>query len=141
MEKDFFINAVQMVEVDGAANIPTVLLYGRSRSLLIGSAALAEGAPEALNEDFKIDLGEIDPASKKPRTPFFTATGIPKSAAELTADFLHEVVKNSREWMNNQGFKQAKSVLLAEPIALESSLVSEEWLANYRKNLRRILVG
>src|SRR5260370_80482 len=91
MEKDFFINAVQMVEFDGAANVPTVLFYGRSRPVLIGSSALSEAAPQDLNEDFKLDLGEIDHTSKKRRTPFFTATGIPKSAADLTADFLHEV--------------------------------------------------
>ena len=141
MEKDFFINAVQMVEVEGSANIPTALFYSRSRTVLFGSAALAEAEPEQLNEDFKIDLGYIDPDSKSPRTRFFTAAGIPKSAAELTADFIHEIVNNSRHWMSQQGLKQAKSVLVAEPITLEGREVPKEWLENYRDNLRRILRG
>jgi len=141
MEKDFFINAVQMVEVEGSANIPTVLLYDRSQRVLIGFLALMEGVAEDLNEEFKLDLGNVDPESKKARTPFFTATGIPKSAAELTADFLNVLIKDVRRWMSQTGLAGAPSILLAEPLALEGELVSPEWLANYRSNLRRILAG
>ncbi|MBZ5565302.1 MAG: molecular chaperone [Acidobacteriia bacterium] len=140
-EKDFFINAVQMVEVEGTTNIPTVLLYRRGAGVLIGSAALAAETPDQLNEDFKVDLGNINPESRTPRTPFITATGTPKSAAELTADFLHEVVKQARSWMAAQGFTKATSLLLAEPLALQGELVPADWLANYRSNLRRILIG
>ena len=141
MEKDFFINAVQMVDVEGSTNIPTALLYQPGNKLLVGSAAVSEGSPDELNEDFKVDLGNIDPGSKKPRTPFFTATGTPKSAAELTADFLHEVVKYARTWMGGRGVTKATSVLLAEPVAQQDELLSGEWLSNYRNNLRRILIG
>src|SRR5260370_1208963 len=141
MEKDFFINAVQMVQAEGSANIPTVLYYDRAHHVFIGSAALAEGNPEDLNEDFKVDLGNIDPESKKPRTPFFTASGIPKSAADLTADFLNILIKDVRKWMDQAGITGAPSILLAEPLALEGESVSLDWLANYRNNLRRILVG
>ena len=70
MEKDFFINAVQMVDVEGSTNIPTALLYQPGNKLLVGSAAVSEGSPDELNEDFKVDLGNIDPGSKKPRTRF-----------------------------------------------------------------------
>ena len=141
MEKDYFISALQMFETEGSANIPTVLYYDRSQRVLIGSAALAEGSAEDLNEDFKVDLGNIDPDSKKPRTPFFTASGVPKSAAELTADFLNTLIKDVRKWMDKAGMTGAPSILLAEPLALEGESVSSEWLANYRNNLRRMLVG
>jgi len=43
--------------------------------------------------------------------------------------------------MSQAGLTGAPSILLAEPLALEGTLVSPEWLANYRSNLRRILVG
>jgi hypothetical protein len=142
MEKEFFIHAVQMVEVEGSANIRTVLLYRPGNKVLIGSAAIEEAdSPDQLNEDFKVDLGEIDPESKAPRTPFFTALGTPKSAAGLTADFLHEVIKHTRTWMTGRGLATAASILLAEPLALQDELVSAEWLSNYRSNLRRILIG
>jgi molecular chaperone DnaK (HSP70) len=141
MEKDYFISALQMFETEGSANIPTVLYYDGSQRVLIGSAALAEGSAEDLNEDFKVDLGNIDPDSKKPRTPFFTASGVPKSAAELTADFLNTLIKDVRKWMDKAGITGAPSILLAEPLALEGESVSSEWLANYRNNLRRMLVG
>jgi hypothetical protein len=61
MEKDFFINAVQIVEVEGSSNIPTVLLYDRSKSVLIGSLALDEGAPEVLSASmqFRAFRGEL----------------------------------------------------------------------------------
>src|SRR5260370_41942310 len=104
MEKDFFINAVQMVQAEGSANIPTVLYYDRAHHVFIGSAALAEGNPEDLSEDFKIDLGNIDPESKKPRTPFFTASGIPTSASDLTADFLNSWIKVMLTWLDQATF-------------------------------------
>ena len=142
MEKEYFINAVKMVDVEGNANIRTALLYRPGNKVLIGSAAVEEATtPEELNEDFKVDLGNIDPESRKPRTPFFTAGGIPKSAAQLTADFLHEVIKYTRAWVGKRGISEVTNVLLAEPLALQDELVSAELLANYRNNLRRILTG
>ncbi len=142
MEKEFFIHAVQMVEMEGNPNIPTVLLYRSGNEVLIGSAAIEEaGSRDELNEDFKVDLGEIDPESAKPRRLFITALGTPKSAASLTSDFLHKVLKHTREWIANTGVTKTTSILLAEPLTLQDEHVSPDWLSNYRNNLRRILLG
>lgn len=63
-DKELFINATRLVEVDGNANIPTVLHYSSSGGVLFGSAALAAAKGRyQLNEAFKIDLGNIDPTS------------------------------------------------------------------------------
>ena len=40
-EKELFINAVQMIEVDGSWNIPTAVLYEKDGTVAIGSSALA----------------------------------------------------------------------------------------------------
>jgi hypothetical protein len=62
MEKEFFINAVQLVDIEGATNVPTVLLYKGGALPIIGSRALSDAQDTlAINEDFKIDLGNIDP--------------------------------------------------------------------------------
>jgi hypothetical protein len=142
MEKEFFVNAVQMVEVEGSVNIPTAVLYRRGASVLVGCSALAEAKdPEQLNEDFKVDLGYVDPKLKSQRTPFITAIGTPKSAAELTGDFLREVVKLARDSIAAESSAKVTGLLLAEPLALGGELVEGDWLSNYRSNLRQILSG
>jgi len=137
MKKEYFINAVQMVEVDGSTNVPTVLFYDRSGRILVGSAALAEGRAEDLNEDFKVDLGNIDPESKTPRTPFFTSGGIPKSAADLTGDFMHDLTKSVHRWLAQVGLNGPTSILVAEPLALASKVVSDGWVRDIKVLVRR----
>jgi len=142
MEKEFFINAVQLVDIEGATNVPTVLLYKGGAPPIIGSRALSDAQDTlAINEDFKIDLGNIDPVSTASRRKFPTASGFLKSASELTADFLHELVKYSRQWLSNQGMSRRVNVLVAEPLAMQTGPVSEGWVTNYRANIRRILAG
>jgi len=66
-EKEFFIQAVQMVEADGAWNIPTVVLYSGEK-ILIGNAALANASDyKFVNEDFKIELGRYAPGVQSKR--------------------------------------------------------------------------
>ena len=40
-KKEFFINAAEMIDIDGSKNIPTVLHYQKGKLPLIGSAALS----------------------------------------------------------------------------------------------------
>ncbi len=142
-KKDLFINSVQLVEVDGSANVPTVLYYKR-KGFLIGSEAIARASNlDQLNEDFKIDLGQYHPTSAKVRARFPTAGSDKKSAAELTADFLGELLRRTDTWMDISALAglEGTSVLLAEPLSLESELAGPDWLSNYRKNVQRILAG
>ena len=140
-KKEFFINTVRMIDVEGSTNIPTVLYYRPRASVLIGSSALAEAKNRyEINEDFKIDLGNIDPKSEPPKK-FDTATGERVSARKLTHDFLHEVLKYVSEWLENNDVAKGTSILLAEPLVMQTELVGPDWLSNYRRNLERILDG
>ncbi|PYV85254.1 MAG: hypothetical protein DMG93_01985 [Acidobacteria bacterium] len=37
--------------------------------------------------------------------------------------------------------KRDANILVAEPLAMQDELVDENWVANYRTNIRRILEG
>jgi hypothetical protein len=141
-KKEFLINAVRMVEVDGSANIPTSLFYSNKGKVLIGSAAIAAAKHRRqINEDFKIDLGNIDPKSPSQKRLFPTADGERRSAGALTGDFLHELIQHTKGWIADNGVSKSNSILLAEPLAMQTDLASSEWLSNYRRNLERILKG
>lgn len=140
-KKEFFINAIRMTEVEGSTNIPTVLFYPTGGPELIGSAALATArSRHDINQDFKIDLGNIEPGSSEPKRTFKTASGLKKSALGLTADFLRELLRHVNQWLEDNGIK-GSSIMLAEPLAMQTELVSADWLSNYRRNLERLLAG
>lgn len=142
-KKEFFISAVQMVDVEGSVNIPTVLYYQTGGRPLIGFQARAGAATttDILNEDFKVDLGNSDPTSSAPRRKFHTSQPFSKTAADLTSDFLHELLRYTNTWLEERGYAKSPSILLAEPLAMQTGLVQADWLSNYRRNLQRILFG
>ena len=141
-KKEFFINAINMIDIEGNANIPTVLYYQDKGPPLIGSAALAAAESRLdINEDFKIDIGFIEPTSTALRKTFVTASGNYKSAAGLTADFLHQLMRHARNWLASNGIDTKPSIMLAEPLAMQAELASSDWLSRYRRNLERILAG
>jgi molecular chaperone DnaK (HSP70) len=141
-EKDFFISTVELIDIDGHYNIPTVLYYPKGKSPLFGPYALYEEKTRFnLNEDFKLDLGNIDPSKKKPNEKFITASGIKKSALQLTSDFMREVFKYAKEWHEQHSISHPKDLLIAEPLALQEDLASPEWLTKYRANIKRVLSG
>jgi hypothetical protein len=85
-QKELFINSIDLIDVHGSTNIPTVLHYKAGAPTVIGSAALSRAEErEEINEDFKVDLGAYQPGSLKRR--FAAADGTFKSAGDLTADF------------------------------------------------------
>lgn len=160
-DKGLLINAIDLVEIDQSTNIPTVLLYRKGQTPVIGSEALAlKQERRDLNEDFKVDLGNTRPGTSGPRRVYTTAAGDKKSAAELTADFIHELLLRVTKWMDQRDLKLAPSILVAEPLSMlteaegstrlpmhelpeveQGELVTREWLQHYRSNLKRILLG
>src|ERR1017187_9066733 len=160
-EKGLLINAIGLVDIQGSTNIPTVLYYKKEGPPAIGSEALAhKRTRRELNEDFKIDLGNQKAGSTAAKRLFSTAAGGKKSAAELTGDFVHELLGHVTAWMTNRDLKKAPSIMVAEPLSMlaESSsektrtdvedgdskqgeLVDRDWLQNYRRNLKIILLG
>jgi len=159
-DKGLLVNAIDLVEVDGSTNIPTVLYYRKGKAPAIGGEALSlTQARRELNEDFKIDLGNAKPGTATDRRTFPTASGDKKSAAELTADFIHELLGRVNRWLADSDLTVAPSIIVAEPLSLltessmsdgskspsgtakDTGLVSKDWLQNYRSNIKRILVG
>ena len=143
-DREFLITAAPLIELDGSTNIPTQLYYEASGQPLIGHAARAAAIlqPHALTEDFKVELGNSDPAAPtKPRRRFKTAQSFTKTSADLTLDFLTALLSHTHDWLSNQGFEATPNVLLAEPLAMQAGLVEASWLSNYRRNLARILAG
>jgi hypothetical protein len=142
--KEFFINAVPMIDFDGSTSLPTVLFYRPTGRPLIGSSAEIEGSkhPELLlNQDFKVDVGEVRRRSASPRAKFPCADRSARSAVELASDFLYQVLSRVKDWLQANGVAEEVSVLLAEPLSLSEELVQADWLANYRQNLRKIIEG
>ena len=142
-EKGFFVTAVRMVDIGGDVNIPTALFYTSDDQILIGGPAIAaaEHKHELLNEDFKVDLGSVDPSSKALREKFKTASGVSKSAVALTSDFVHRILLQVEQWIQRNAGSDKFNLLLAEPLSMGTELASSNWLSNYRRNLRRILEG
>ena len=86
--RELFINAVRLIPIGGSTNTPTVLFY-EGREPLIGYDALERaGGSNLLNEDFKLDLGRLDPASIQ-RAKFDTASGGQRAALGLANDFVN----------------------------------------------------
>lgn len=159
-DKGLLINAIGLVDIHGSTNIPTVLYYRKNGPVAIGSEALGlKQSRRELNEDFKIDLGNIKQRTIGGRRLFPTASGAKKSAAELTADFIHEVLQHVNGWMAERDLKRAPSIMVAEPLSMltespsaresqamperdsKGELVSSDWLENYRRNLKVMLLG
>ena len=139
-DKELFIQAVQMVEVDGSTNIPTAVLYEGER-VLVGNEALANTSDfKLVNEDFKIDLGRYAPGVQTKHS-YDTAIGRRKTAVQIADDFLYEVQKVAKSWLTAHGLSDCKHVVIAEPLSMHTEEVSPEWLANYRSTLRRLLEG
>jgi molecular chaperone DnaK (HSP70) len=143
-EKDFFITAIPMIELQGSTHIPTVVYYEKSKRALIGyDAKVASEATGrgTLNEDFKIDIGKEDPTPGKFKRRFRTASGDEKSAGEITGDFLDGLLKSVRDSLPTDDVSKQAGVVIVEPITMQGEEVKEDWLGNYRATLRRILLG
>ena len=140
-QKEFFINAIELVDVHGGTNIPTVVYYRQRNEPSVGNEALSLARDrEDLNEDFKVDLGNQKPGSLSVRR-FYCADKNERSAGEITASFLQGVVSNVSRWLEARDLKRDANILVAEPLAMQDELVDENWVANYRTNICRILEG
>lgn len=142
-EKELFITSIPLITINDNKAIPTVLFYSKDGQVYIGSSAIEKAKERRLlNEDFKIDLGNIEPTSNiMSRQQFKTAKGDLKSAASLTSDFINQVLKEVYAWLNIRDLQRVQRILLAEPLSMQEDVASPNWLSNYRQNLGRILYG
>jgi len=137
--KEFLINAVQMVEEDGSANIPTAIYYTKSGPKIGSEAFESTLRLSEVNVDFKIDLGNVDPSGSRKGKSFRTADGQLRTARGLSGDFLRGVLQCASRWLRTSTGATATHLLLAEPLSLHGQLTGQDWLSNYRGNLKRVL--
>ncbi|MEB6590325.1 hypothetical protein MXM82_14420 [Pseudomonas asiatica] len=135
-QKTLWVTGVQPTEVDSHRYIPTALFYGENGQVTFGFNAHHE-AGGIVNNNFKIDLGDITPGSPT-RKYFPTEHAGDKTAYELTKDFFELVLSKLDQVPVSQGEDQAK-ILVAEPLNFQLQDNYKTWVQNYRGNLRRIL--
>ena len=140
--REYFISAVNLVELEGGRNIPTAVLYLPDGKQLVGSraVALAQSRSLPLNDEFKVNLGNFDPAARS-RDQLACGDGRHRSSAQLIADFFHHALNDATSWLDGEALSNSPSVLLAEPLAMRSGVAESGWLSNYRRTLERILKG
>ncbi|HPL68374.1 MAG TPA: hypothetical protein PLG94_17695 [Smithellaceae bacterium] len=138
-KKELFINSIELVELEGRTNVPTVIYYGNGKCHIGYDAFDASSSPDQINENFKLELGAHD-VSVINRRQFEIATGETRSAHALTKDFVEEAIKHVFARTEARLLRRAERVLVAEPIAMgETETTRSSWLTNYRAHLRRIL--
>lgn len=139
IKTELFVSAFKMVEVDGRTNVPSVVHFSAS-DVTIGYQAIEQAEDVAsLNENFKLNLGEIPKGQAYP-PQFETGDGKLRSAHVITRAYIERLLKQAAAWVESRGQKKAHRVLVAEPLALDrSEISSSDWLANYRYQLKAIL--
>jgi len=142
MDKDFFISAVPLITIDGTTNVPTALYYQSTSQPMIGNRIFNEVDERfKINQDFKIDIGYVDPKSSKGLRKFEIATGERKSAIQLTSDFFAKINDTIADWFKAHAVDKPNNILISEPLSLQSGTAPKDWLSQYRKNLTAILSG
>ncbi len=137
-QKTLWVTGVQPVEIDGSRYIPTALVYDKDGNVTFGHSAAASPSG-ILNNNFKIDLGDISPGSNS-RKLFPTDAGVDKSAYELSKDFLElSLLSVEKELNPENNIKVPAKIIVAEPLNFQIQENYKAWVQNYRGNIRRIL--
>ncbi|WPZ34035.1 hypothetical protein T8K17_22700 [Thalassobaculum sp. OXR-137] len=137
VKKELFVSAVKLLSIDGDRTVPTVVDYQNGK-VRVGTDAL-EGS--SYRDDFKVELGERDPASQA-RTRVSVGASQVRSPLGMTRDFCDENIKKIKKLIEFEGQQFPNRVLIAEPLSLSNSKnVTETWLSNYRACMRRALHG
>jgi molecular chaperone DnaK (HSP70) len=136
-----FIQSVKLAAIDESEVIPTTLYYDQGRVFIGREAREKCTSPELLIEDFKLELGRLDPdnpvrrsgsAEKSPR----------RTALGLAKDYFDEALKKLETALALQGLVAPKKILIAEPLSLaDSDKATEAWLSNYRRSIKKVLQG
>ena len=143
-ERTLWVSSVQPRQIGGSASIPTSLYYGNEDNPEFGWRAAERRDSYIVNENFKLELGEISPGSAHSKT-FETANGKEITAMNLARDFfdavLHDIEKEiPRLDTEIKGqVKYMAKIIVAEPLNFQIETQKANWLSNYRDNIRRIL--
>ncbi|MAM70216.1 MAG: hypothetical protein CMP91_03620 [Gammaproteobacteria bacterium] len=140
-EQTLWVSSVNPEKIDGNSYVPTCLLYQDNGEYLTGRKALLNKRNGILNNNFKVELGEVVPGgSFTNRKKFNTNDGKERTAFELSNDYFSSILKNFEESMaKNESGKLPARIIVAEPLSFQVEGSSNNWLGNYRDNIRRIL--
>lgn len=135
--KNFWIEGIELFELNGERNIPTQITY-QEKEILIGNLLKPNLGEKIVSQNFKINLGEYVIGESNYKV-FDTNIGS-KSAMEISKDYISKLL-SAFEYSRNidKNSKEKIKITIAEPISFQSGSEDEKWLKNYRKNIKRIL--
>lgn len=134
-----FIQSVRLATLDDSEVIPTTLYYEQARAYIGREAIERCRSPELLIEDFKVELGRIDPDNPVRRSSL-TENSPRRTALGLAKDFFEEAIRKLQISLAIQGRVPPSRILIAEPLSLAGSdKATDAWLSNYRRSIRKIL--
>jgi hypothetical protein len=135
-----FIEAVKLATVDESDVIPTTLYYEQGRPYVGREAREKCSSPELLIEDFKIELGKLDPDNPVRRSNSAVERSPRRTALGLAKDYFDELLKKLDTSLAVEGLTAPAKILIAEPLSLAGSdRTTEAWLSNYRRSIRKLL--
>jgi len=135
-----FIQSVKLADIDESQVIPTSLFYENGKPLIGREARDRCTSPEMLIEDFKIDLGNIDPDNPTKRNNLTSDRSPRKTALGLAKDFFEQSLAKLSTSLAMEGLSAPKKVLIAEPLSIAGGDRStDSWLSNYRRSIRKVL--
>jgi hypothetical protein len=105
-----FIQSVRLAAIDESDAIPTTLYYDQGRPTIGREAREKCTSPELLIEDFKIELGRIDPDNPSRRSSSTVERSPRKTVWGLAKDFFDEVLNKF----------DTSLVLLSQKVAADS---------------------
>lgn len=139
IKKELFIGSSKLVEFDGKTSIPTCIHFGKNKIINGYPALIAANSPDEINDNFKIQIGNISPGRLDPPR-FFCADGKMRSANEIAKEFILNVISRADDWVSLNGYKSADRILVAEPLSMDKEIPElDNWLPNYRQRLKAIL--
>ncbi len=143
IEKSFFIEAVELTDIDGNRHVPTAICYDDNQVFFGRSAIKKLTENKIVNTNFKVALGEYRTKSGKHENRFFEAAdGSEKSAFELTKGFFDFILDSIEgQDLGTKYQKKGLKIIVAEPLSFQIPGSNESWVKNYRENIRRILHG
>ena len=139
--KTLWITTISPEVISGRKYVPTAILYGDPP--VVGTEAINAPGTVIVNRGFKVDIGDISPGqSPTSRKLSECEDGTARSAFEITKDYVDSLFDQVRHRLPSSDTETGKipsRLLVAEPLSFQVEGRHQDWLANYRSNLRRVL--
>lgn len=143
-EKSMWIHSIAPEIVDGETYIPTEICYDKNEGKLVGQRAhKASMDGRLVNLNFKLDIGKVKPGGAvSSRLRHKCEDDKERTSYEICKDYFEAVIKNIEGKLPKvqAGLpKLAAKIIVAEPLAFQFDKFDNDWISNYRGNIKRIL--